>query len=137
MGRKLVVWNLVALAVVLALGAVYLVLAHNPVSGESSVVVFLENDPTDIQTLDVTNAYGSYEVYAEDDGYVVDDIPASIVNVEGFYELMYHGCAFGALKTIDAAPKDLAQYGLDDPQAAIDVDKPEDLVLVREILALD
>jgi len=26
---------------------------------------------------------------------------------------------------------------LDDPQAAIDVDKPEDLVLVREILALD
>ena len=121
MGRKLVVWNLVALAVVLALGAVYLVLAHNPVSGESSVVVFLENDPTDIRTLDVTNAYGSYEVYAEDDGYVVDDIPASIVNVEGFYELMYHGCAFGALKTIDAAPKDLAQYGLDDPQAAIDV----------------
>jgi hypothetical protein len=89
--------------VVLALAAAYLLLVRNPVTGESAVVVFLEEDPTDIKTLDVTNAYGSYEVYAEDDGYVVDDIPAGIVNVEGFYELMYHGCAFGALKTIDAS----------------------------------
>jgi hypothetical protein len=121
MKRKLIVWNLIALVVVLVLGAVYLVLVQNPASTASSVVVFLEKEPTDIKTLDIANVYGSYEVYAEDDGYVVGDIPASIVNVEGFYELMYHGCAFGALKTVDASPGDLAQYGLDDPQATIDV----------------
>ena len=121
MKKKLLVWNLIALFVVLALGGTYLVLTANPVAKDSGVVVFLEKNPTDIQRLDVTNSFGSYEVYTEDDGYVVDDIPASIVNVEGFYELMYHGCAFGALKRVDANPRDLAKYGLDQPQASLRV----------------
>ena len=121
MKKKLLVWNLIALGVLLALGAAYLILTANPVSADSGVVVFIEKDPTDIQTLDVTNSFGSYEVYAEDDGYVVDDIPASIVNVDGFYELMYHGSAFGALKRVEANPHDLAKYGLDEPQASLSV----------------
>ena len=119
MKKKLLVWNLIALGVLLALGAVYLMLTANPVSADSGVVVFIEKDPTDIQTLDVTNATGSYEVSAEDGGYVIADIPASIVNVEGFYELMYHASAFGALKRVEANPRDLSKYGLDEPQASI------------------
>lgn len=121
MKKKLLVWNLIALGVLLALGAAYLVLTANPVSKDSGVVVFIEKNPTDIQTLDVTNAAGAYRVYMEDDGYVVDDIPASIVNVEGFYELMYHGSAFGALKRVETNPRDLAKYGLDKPQASVSV----------------
>ncbi|NBK99274.1 MAG: DUF4340 domain-containing protein, partial [Erysipelotrichia bacterium] len=71
--------------------------------------------------MQITNSFGTYAVKAEDEGYVVADIPAGIINVEGFYELMYHGCAFGALKRTDANPRDLSKYGLDQPQATINV----------------
>ena len=121
MKRKLLVWNLIALGVLLVLGTAYWILTANPLEKNSGVVVFIEKEPADIQTLDVTNAAGSYEVSAKDGGYVIGDIPASIVNVEGFYELMYHGSAFGALKRVEANPRDLAKYGLDKPQASVSV----------------
>lgn len=121
MSGKLVRWVLITLGAALVLGAVYLALVLNPVQQGGSVVVFVEKEPTEIQSMQVTNGFGTYEVYAEDGGYVVDDIPAGIVNVEAFYELMYHGCAFGALKRTDANPRDLAKYGLDEPQAELSV----------------
>lgn len=121
MNKRLVRWALISLAIVLALGATYLLLVLNPADKGGSVVVFLEKQPTDIQSLEITNAFGTYEVKAEDEGYVVADIPAGIINVEGFYELMYHGCAFGALNRVDANPRDLSEYGLDQPQATIHV----------------
>ena len=121
MNKRLVRWVLVSLGVALALGAAYLALVLNPADKGGSAVVFLEKKPTDIQSMEITNSFGTYEVKAEDEGYVVADIPADIVNVEGFYELMYHGCAFGALKRADANPRDLSEYGLDKPQATIQV----------------
>ncbi len=121
MSGKLIRWVLISLGIVLALGAAYVVLVLNPVSSSGSVVVFVEKEPTDVQSVEVTNSYGDYVVSAEDEGYVVSDIPAGIINVEGFYEFMYHGCAFGALKRVDANPRDLSNYGLDAPQATIHV----------------
>lgn len=121
MRKKLLRWVLVSLGVVLALGAAYLALALNPVAKDGSIVVFVEQKPTDILSMEITNEFGSYRVNAEDEGYVVDDIPAGIVNVEAFYELMYHGSAFGALKRADANPRDLQKYGLDAPQAEVSV----------------
>ena len=121
MNKRLIRWVLVSLGIVLALGAAYLILVLNPAQKGGSVVVFLEKKPTDIQSMQITNSFGTYEVKAEDEGYTVADIPAGIINVEGFYELMYHGCAFGALKRADANPRDLSKYGLDKPQATINV----------------
>lgn len=121
MSGKLLRWVLVSLGAMLVLGAAYLALVINPVEQDSSVVVFVQREPTDIVAMEITNGFGSYKVYAEDEGYVVDDIPAGIINVEAFYELMYHGSAFGALKRADANPRDLETYGLDAPQAKIQV----------------
>ena len=102
MTAKLVKWILIALAVCLALGIAYAVVRTAPGASSSGVVVFVEKEPTDIQTLSIANQYGSYQVFAEDGGYTVGDIPANIIEVEGFYELMYHSCAFGALRRIEA-----------------------------------
>lgn len=121
MTAKLVKWILIALAICLALGIAYAVVRAAPGASSSGVVVFVEKEPTDIQTLSIANQYGSYQVFAEDGGYTVGDIPANIIEVEGFYELMYHSCAFGALRRIEAEPADLAQYGLDKPQALVAV----------------
>ncbi|MDO4572449.1 MAG: DUF4340 domain-containing protein [Clostridia bacterium] len=122
MTGKLVKWVLAALGAALALAAAYALLLANPLQYGGGAVVFVEREPTDIRTLRVTNEYGSYEVFAEEDGYTLDDIPAAVVEVEGFYELMYHGCAFGALRCVEEAPADLSIYGLDEPQALIEVE---------------
>lgn len=119
MSGKLVKWVLVSFGVVLLLGVAYLLLTLNPAAKAGSVVVFLEKQPSDIASMEITNPSGTYQVTAEEGGYVVGDIPAWLINVEGFYELLYHGSAFGALKRIAATPGDLAEYGLDKPQATI------------------
>jgi len=119
--KKLIKLIIAGLAVVAVLAIALVIVNNISANKDSEVKVFIEKEPEDIQTLKVTNGYGSYEITAEDDGYVFDDMPANIVDVEGFFELMNHSCAFGALKTVEENAKDLSLYGLDSPSATVEV----------------
>lgn len=121
MAKKLTVWVCIALGIALVLGCTWIVLLNTEVQTKTSVKVFVEHEPTDVETLTVANQYGQYEIRSEDDGYAFDDIPANIVDVEGFYELMNHACAFGALRCVTDVPKTLGEYGLDTPKTMISV----------------
>lgn len=121
MEKKLRIYVCIALAVAAALAAVFFVVRNMEVKTETSVKVFIAKDPVDIQTLSVSNSFGDYQVRSEEDGYVFDDIPANLVDVEGFYELMYHASAFGALRCVTEKADNLADYGLDAPKAAVKV----------------
>jgi len=115
---KLIIGGLAAIAV---LTAALIIVNNITVNKESGVTVFVNKNPEDIQTLNVTNGYGTYEITSEEDGYVFDDMPANIVDTEGFYELMNHSCAFGALRTVEENAADLSVYGLDTPSAIVKV----------------
>ena len=121
MVKKLTIWVCVALGIALVLGLVWIVLLNTDVRTESSVKVFVEHEPAEIERMTVLNTYGKYEVRLEDDGYVFDDIPANIVDSEGFFELMNHAAAFGSLRCVTKDPETLKEYGLDEPKSILSV----------------
>lgn len=118
MNGKLLKWIAVTLGCIAVLLAAYLLLNREQTLEESDLV-FIDREPTEIENVTIANSYGAYQVFRDGDGYTIADMPASIIDEEGFYELMYHSCAFGALKVIDEAPADLSVYGLDDPAAIV------------------
>lgn len=118
MNRTLLKWILALLLVILALSLCCVFLLRD--RGEADArLVFVEREPVDIENLTIANSFGAYQVFRDGDGYTVADMPPEIVDTEGFYELMYHACAFGALKCVDEAPEDLSLFGLDDPAAIV------------------
>jgi len=116
--KKLLKWIGVTLGCIAVLLTVYLLLNRSEEVKESDLI-FVSREPTDIENITIANSYGAYQVYRDGDGYTMADMPANIIDEEGFFELMYHSCAFGALKCVDEAPADLSLYGLDDPSAIV------------------
>ena len=121
MEKKLEKLIIIGLAVCAVLVAALIVVSNISSNTETSVKVFIDRKPGEIESVKVSNGYGSYEVYAEDDGYVFDDMPANIVDEEGFFEFMNHSCAFGALRTVEENAADLSIYGLDNPMSIVNV----------------
>ncbi|MBQ9814083.1 MAG: DUF4340 domain-containing protein [Lachnospiraceae bacterium] len=119
MEKKLLRLIIIGLAVCAVLTAAVIVVGNITNKTDSSVKVFIDRQPGEIRSLKVANGYGNYEVYYEDDGYVFDDMPANIVDEEGFFELMNHSCAFGALRVVKENADDLALYGMDAPRSIV------------------
>lgn len=80
-------------------------------------VVFSSAEPVDIASVSVENATGAYRYYYEGDGYVLDDIPATIADLDAFIEFMT-GCGkLLAVRQVADAPQ--AEYGLGSPAALV------------------
>ncbi|MCL1855458.1 MAG: DUF4340 domain-containing protein [Clostridia bacterium] len=113
--RSLLITGALVLALALAYGAL---LAH-PAPRISENATFSLAEPTEIEWVAVENAAGSYCFYYEDDGYVLDDIPGAIVDLEAFVDFMT-GC--GRLSAIRRVADDaVAEYGLDTPAADVEI----------------
>lgn len=115
---KKLVRTVVVLAVVCAVFlAAFLLLLREPQEVVSDGAVFTDVQPVDIQSVSVTNASGEYRYYYEDDGYVLDDIPPEICDLDAFIEFMTNCGQLRADQRVareDALP---AEYGLDEPAA--------------------
>ena len=111
------------LAVILVLTAALILLNNRTTERETGVKVFVDKEPADILSLTVTGGSGSWKVWfdEEEDGYVFDDIPVNLVDVDGFYALMNHASGFGSLRLVEEHAKDLSVYGLQDPKSAVSV----------------
>ena len=104
---------------------------------EREEVLFSAYAPTDIERLTVENARGSFEVYREGDGYVVDDIPSEYIDLEDFVAFMTRMGAISALKRVSEGPEDDALYGLDAPLSAGWIRYLDGTVLTLELGAQD
>lgn len=121
MEKRLLKIIVICASIVAVLIAALIVVNSITTDKKTTVKVFIEKDAEDIKKVEVVNQYGAFEVTAQDDGFVFDDMPANIVDQEGFYEFMQSSCAFGSLKTIEENAKDLALYGLEEPSAVVKV----------------
>jgi len=111
----------IAAGAVLALAAVYVALLLQPAPGNQAQqgVVFASAEPTEIASVAVENATGTYRYYYEGDGYVLDDIPAAIADLDAFIGFMVRSGRLSALRRVeDAAPE---AYGLDAPSATAEI----------------
>ena len=90
--------------------------------GESNVFYLLEHDMMDVSYVAVNNESGFYDVTQKDGGFMVYDIPADLLNTD-YLQLLLDECSMIAVsETVSENPKDLSIYGLDHPNATVDVD---------------
>ncbi len=110
---------IIAAALVAMLACAALLLAP-PAEGDDPLV-FRSSAASDIASIRINNAYGTFSIYAEGEGYVPGDIPPYIVDIEKFYSLMTYCGAVSARQVVDRSPEDLSLYGLDAPAASVSV----------------
>ena len=109
---------------VLALAVVYAALLWWPAPQatgrqEGQGVVFSAAEPVEIASVAVKNGAGAYRYFYEGDGYVLDDIPATIADLDAFIRFLV-GCGrLSAIRRVDAAA--LSAYGLEPPSAAVEI----------------
>ncbi|MEA5013348.1 MAG: DUF4340 domain-containing protein [Candidatus Limiplasma sp.] len=107
-------------AVVAALAAVFAALRLAPAPRGESGAVFTAVEPVEISSVRVENATGSYRYYYEGDGYVLDDIPGTLVDLDAFIGFMT-GCGrLSAVRRLQDAS--LEQYGLQTPAAKVEME---------------
>lgn len=119
---KRLVQLLVAEAIVVAALAVTLaalLLSLPKKGGQTGERVFSDRAVTDIANLRVENERGTVAVAAKDGGYVVEDVPAELVDTNAFLQLLTVCSQVSAPKQVAGDQADLARYGLDDPQGTM------------------
>ncbi|MGE5495598.1 MAG: DUF4340 domain-containing protein [Burkholderiales bacterium] len=108
----------VAVCVALLAVAAWLLM---PAAESGNPLVLRDSKASDINTASISNQYGTFNITAEDGGYVSDDIPPVILDIQEFYDLMTNCAAVSVKQVVDETPGDLALYGLDKPAATVDV----------------
>ncbi len=111
---------IIAAVLVAALGVAALILLQ-PDSDGGNPLAFRDSAPTDVQSVHIENASGSFDVEAEGEGYKSDDIAPDVLDMEEFVALMTYSGAVNALQSVDSNPSDLSLYGLDAPAATVDI----------------
>ena len=99
---------------------IFLYLMNQDTPREQEVSLhFSQREPQQIDRLEVQNAQGGFTVtYQQNpDGYVVDDVPPELLDMERFIALMVSQAALTAKTRVAQPLKPLQDYGLDAPQA--------------------
>jgi len=112
-----------AVAVVL-LAALYLALVLSGAEPTFEAIVFAARDPAELESVTVTNESGTFRFYfdPEEGGFVVDDIPTYIVDLDAFFAFMTNSAQIGAIRRIPAREADLQDFGLYPPVAEVEIE---------------
>ncbi len=106
--------------VVLLLAAGLMALVLQPMETSTEGVAFVAAEPVDISSVEVENQTGAYRYFYEGDGYVLDDIPATIADIDGFIDFMTACGQLSAIRRV--ADASLETYGLQTPAATVRLD---------------
>ena len=104
---------------VLALAVVFVTLLLQPspraLQGQTAQgIVFTSAEPVEISSVSVQNATGTYRFYFEGDGYVLDDIPAAIADLNVFIDFMINAGRLSAIRQV--------AYDLGAPAATVEIE---------------
>lgn len=103
------------------LGVIFVLLRDAPEETVAEGVVFTNAEPVDVKYVTVNNDGGEYSFYFEEDGYVLDDVPPKIADMNAFISFMTNCGRLSA--TGEAAEKnaDLGRFGLLTPAAEAEI----------------
>ena len=121
--KNLVRCVLIGGAAVVLLATLFLALLLNPQQTAPTGVVFASGQATDVESVSVSNESGTFHFFFdfEEDGFVVDDIPPYLVDLDAFVAFMA-GCArLSALRAIPKRDIDLQYAGLLEPSAKVQI----------------
>lgn len=112
---------LIVVAVVLLLGAASAVLLLNPAKPQQKSTTFTDYPPTDVKKVAIRNNYGTMDVAFTGEGYQADDIPAPLVAIQNFMDMLGYCGNLVSISTVGAPSKDMRLYGLDKPLAQVEI----------------
>ncbi len=112
---------IIAAVVVGLLAVASVVLLLNPKATAGSGVSFKAVEPTDVVHVLISNEHDTIDISFTGEGYLVDDIPAELVDTEDFIDLLTNCARIDAMRIVTSAPDDLALYGLSDPDARVEI----------------
>ena len=106
---------------VAVLAAVFAVLLLAPPRTVGSSIVFVSRGATDIESVFVQNRHGEFSFYFDPyyGGYVVDNIPPYIIDIDVFIDFMINSSNIWATRHI--ASTNLEDFGLDAPAAVAEI----------------
>ena len=119
---RIAITGIIAVAV---LGAAYLILsATEPENTASTRIVFVDREATDVQSVTVINGSGEFSFFFDpyENGYVLDDIPPYIADIEVFFDFMANSAQLSAIMQIPVHEVDLQEMGLTSPSALAAID---------------
>ncbi|MCU0520805.1 MAG: DUF4340 domain-containing protein [Anaerolineae bacterium] len=112
---------LIAAGVVAVLAVTSLLLWLNPVEVQDTLITLKAVEPVNVSRVAIHNQYGTIDIRYMDEGYEVDDIPADLVDMDEFIDLLTDCGQVMALRIVAEAPQDAAPYGLDQPTARVGI----------------
>ena len=122
--KNLITFVIIGAVVTAVLAVIFIVLLRNPAEPSSDIIVFASGEATDLRSVAVSNQYGDFYFHfdAEEGGYVTDDIPAYLVDVDVFVEFMARSSQLAALRAIAPGAYELHETGFDNPSASVQIE---------------
>jgi len=113
-----------SVASVILLAVVYWQLQFTTISTEIDNIIISSRLPEDVLSVSVENESGLFRFYfdAEEGGYVVDDIPAHLVDIGAFYRFLVNSARVFAISRISADSAGLPDFGLSPPRASVEIE---------------
>jgi len=121
--RNLKRLSIIGIATVAVLAVIYVLLLQEPETDWQGGVIFSSATAADVQSVTVTNESGTFRFYfdPEDGGYVTDEIPPFIVDIDVFIGFMTNSARLSAIRTIPLNELDSQDWGLDNPSAEAEI----------------
>lgn len=119
--RKVKRLALLSAACLLLAGVFLWLLNQQPAPPSVKNLVFSNRTPTDIDNLTVSNDAGGFTISYQEDpaGYVVDDVPADLLDMDRFISLMVSQAGLAAKTRLAEPLSPLSDYGLGKPRATV------------------
>ncbi len=111
-------------AVILAVLVAVLVIISKPgdeVTAENDILYITNRRIDEISEINITNGFDEINVYNEHGEYIIKDLPANRINKDYIQMLLDESSQIIYTDIADENPKDIGIYGLDKPEAIINV----------------
>ena len=122
--RNLVRCVIAGAIVVAVLALIFILLLYNPKQKTPDIILFASGQATDIRQIAVSNGYGDFLFYFDFDegGYVTDDIPPFLIDLDAFVDFMARSSQIAALRAIPPGNYDLNETGVSNPSAKVQIE---------------
>lgn len=117
--KKLIRLLIAAAATVAILAAALVVLLLNPPGAETGKTVLADHAATDIVSVEITNEAGTFQVHAQDGGYLIDDIPSELIDIDAFINFMVACSDVTTLRRVERSEANASNFGFDAPLATV------------------
>ena len=118
--RSLAITGCVAVVLAAVFFALLLGFSRNvPDASSDNSMIFTASEPAEISSVLVENASGKYRFYYEGDGYVLDDIPTDIADLDAFINFMVNCGNLSAARRVTGVQAE--DYGLTEPAAVVEI----------------